>query len=203
LQKGLSVGDLLSNLKGSKNQLEFAKQMQVPLESKVVRKNPGFNDNGIALAYDQQIGRLNSVKGTSSDYLTNFAIERSYKDTVSDLLKQKDLAMSQAYANWQNQNQQKIAQQDEQDRQIEFANNQRLAQKHNSVLQAQGAHEAQVRQSMSNFSKQLQQEALQKQVKNDALKKMQFQTDYTTQFANPWQDKYKAAVTDGSKTFAQ
>lgn len=203
LQKGLSVGDLLSNLKGSKNQLELAKQMQVPLESKVVRKNPGFNDNGIALAYDQQIGRLNSVKGTSSDYLTNFAIERSYKDTVADLLKQKDLAMSQAYANWQNQNQQRIAQQDEQDRQIEFANNQRLAQKHNSILQAQGAHEAQVRQSMSNFSKQLQQDALQKQVKNDALKKMQFQSDYTTQFANPWQDKYEAAVTDGSKTFAQ
>lgn len=203
LQKGLSVGDLLSNLKGSKNQLELAKQMQVPLESKVVRKNPGFNDNGIALAYDQQIGRLNSVKGASSDYLTNFAIERSYKDNVFDLLKQKDLAMSQAYANWQNQNQQRIAQQDEQDRQIEFANNQRLAQKHNSILQAQGAHEAQVRQSMSNFSKQLQQDALQRQVKNDALKKMQFQSDYTTQFANPWQDKYKAAVTDGSKTFAQ
>ena len=203
LQKGLSVGDLLSNLKGSKNQLELAKQMQVPLESKVVRKNPGFNDNGIALAYDQQIGRLNSVKGTSSDYLTNFAIERSYKDTVADLLKQKDLAMSQAYANWQNQNQQRIAQQDEQDRQIEFANNQRLAQKHNSILQAQGAHEAQVRQSMSNFSKQLQQDLLQKQMKNDALKKMQLQTDYTTQFANKWTDDYKREVSDGSKTFSE
>lgn len=203
LQKTFSVGDLLSNLKGSKNQDELAKQIQVPLEGKVIRKNPGFDDNGIALAYDQQIGNLNSVKGTSSDYLTNFAIERSYKDNVFDLIKQKNLAMSQAYANWQNQNQQRIAQQDEQDRQIEFANDQRLAQKHNSILQSHGAHEAQVRQSMSNFSKQLQQDLLQKQMKNDALKKMQLQTDYTTQFANKWTDDYKREVSDGSKTFSE
>ena len=129
----------------SKQQMDLAKQMEVPLQTAPARTIFRYKDPGIDLAYDKAIGQhqnyARNFKSTDSNINTTVGLQTA--DKVGQLELDRGLKKAQVFQEQLNQHNEQLRNQSLEDTARMDANNKLLASKKNALLQQKGAYIAQ------------------------------------------------------------
>lgn len=129
----------------SKQQMDLAKQMEVPLQTAPARTTFRYKDPGIDLAYDKAIGQhqnyARNFKSTDSNINTSVGLQTA--DRVGQLELDRGLKKAQVFQEQLNQHDAQLRKQSLEDTVRMDTNNKLLASKKNALLQQKGAYIAQ------------------------------------------------------------
>lgn len=140
-----SIGKAASAYAASKRQMDLAKQTKVPLEQAPVRTSFRYKDSGIDLAYNNAINQQQSFARNfkSADSALNAAVGLQTADKTTQLELERGMKKAQLFGEQMNAHNDQLRAERIQDAAIANTNAQRLAQKHNALLQQKGAYIAQ------------------------------------------------------------
>lgn len=168
----MSAGRLATSLSMNRRQHDaLAKGIKAgynAMESNPTEIYNRFQDNGVTAAYNALANSQRQTKGTSRDYLTNFAIEQSQKAQADQTELEGKLKLGEMYGQHRAEQNALRRQYADQRAQVDNRNRQRVAQLKMQEAQNDAAQIANNHQSLSNFSLELQNRLSQYNQKMDA-----------------------------------